>query len=270
MSFQQVRSARATRSGLSCRCAALSEERLDDLRQEIQARLAEFPERFPSSHLIRAVEMDTSPEGISYVFFREHIEPGAQQTQETAEQIRNGRYCCRPRCRCRTIGPSHHAPAWAPDSSRFRRPSAQGAGVGGRRQCRGAVSGLRPSRTRDHRPAPGRSPRRSTAGFPGALTGQATIDDLRRANDSISMDRNEYAVIGHDPSRGQRFMRERPPEDVARERDAIVRASEFAQSLQVHPDIDVGQPTELTEPRGQRGSRPVIPHVAGYARRRHS
>jgi hypothetical protein len=61
------------------------------------------------------------------------------------------------------------------------------------------------------------------------------------------MDRDEYLVMGYDAASDQRFIRERSPEEVQAEREAITRAVEIAQSLQVEPDIDPGRPTQIDE-----------------------
>jgi hypothetical protein len=224
------------------------EERLADLRGEIQERWAEFPQRFPESQIIRAVPIDTSsPEGID-AFFREHIEPRAEHVQETEKLLRDGEVALaafaavvgRP-VSFVTIQMEHTAPLGFgdPTLAALEEESAEQAttrAVVWDPAALAVVAGL-----------PREIGEAIRTAFPGSLTVQAVVDDLHRASDSPSADRDEYSTIGYDAAQGQRYIQERSFEDVQREREAVERASEIARSLQIRPDVDPARPTEIDQ-----------------------
>jgi len=220
-------------------------ERIEDLREEIQARLASFAERFPDSQLIVSVPIDPTPEGID-AFFREYIEPGADTIRTVADQLRNGsapvallaavsgRPVAVATVQLERILPLGFGDELLSNLEREDAETAVGRPVVWDPTSLGVVALLQREASEAIRLA-----------FPGAVAAQATIDDIRRAGDSIAMERDEYSVIGFDAGTGHRFIRERSPEEVRREREAIRRAVEISQTLRVEPDVDPGKPTEI-------------------------
>ena len=222
------------------------EARLEDLHEEIEQRLASFPERFPDSKLIRAVPIDaSSPEGIDE-FFREHIEPGAEHVHEIAEQLRRGEapisslaaVVGKP-VSVVTLQLGNALPLAFGDDTLSGLEQESAAQAVGRAviwdpAAITVVASLQPAVSELLRTA-----------FPASLTAQATIDDVNRARDTPSLERDEYSVLGYDAASGRRFMLERPGDEIAREREAITRAVAIAQTLQVKPDVDPGKPTEV-------------------------
>jgi hypothetical protein len=131
------------------------EDRLADLRDEIQARLTSFTDRFPDSQIIRSVPIDTTPEGID-AFFKEHIEPGAGHVQETAEKLgwrgadrgaRRGRW---------TAGDRDDDAVGAINAVGLRRSRADETGARISRSRNRALRRLGPRRTRHRRIAAAR------------------------------------------------------------------------------------------------------------------
>jgi len=222
------------------------EDRLDDLREQLQERLAAFPERFPESKLIRSVPIDTSsPEGID-AFFREHIEPGAEHVHRVGEQIRRGE------APLAALAAVLGKPASLVTLQLERAlPLGFGDPVLDALEQESATQAVSRAVVWDpiSLAVVASLPREISEilrlAFPASVTAQATIDDLNRASDSPAADREEYSVIGYDAASRQRFMRDRPVEEIARERDAVARAVEIAQSLQVRPDVDPARPTDI-------------------------
>lgn len=221
-------------------------DRLDDLREQIQERLASFPERFPESRLIRSVPIDTSsPDGID-AFFREHIEPGAEHVQQVGEQVRRGE------TPIAALAASVGKPATLV-TLQFERglPVGFGDPVLDSLERESAAHAVNRAIVWDPvalaivASLPREISELLRLAFPASVTTQATIDDISRASDSPSADRDEYSVIGYDAASGQRFMHERSAEEIARERDAVARSLEIARSLQVRPDVDPAKPTEI-------------------------
>jgi hypothetical protein len=224
------------------------DDRLTDLREEIQKRWSEFPQRFPESQIIRSVPIDTSsPEGID-AFFREHIEPGAEHVQQTGKALSEGEVALaafaavvgRP-VSLVMIQMEHTAPLGFGDPTLavLEEESAEQAAT------RAVV--WDPAALAVVAALPREIGEAIRTAFPGSVTAQAVIDDLHRASDAPSADRDEYSTIGYDAAQEQRYIHERSADDVLRERRAIERANEIAQALQIRPDVDPVRPTEIDQ-----------------------
>jgi hypothetical protein len=223
------------------------EDRLEDLREQIRERLAAFPENFPDSKLIRSVPIDTSsPEGID-AFFREHIEPGAEEVQQIAEQVRDGE------APIAALATAVGKPASVVALQMPVIPLAFGDQVLRDLEEESAAQAITRAVVWDPislavvAGLPHEIGELIRLAFPASSTAQAALDDLHRAADYPSRSREEHSVIGYDAASGQRFLHEVSAEDVTRERDAVERAIEIAQRLEITPDVDPSRPTELDE-----------------------
>jgi len=220
-------------------------DRLDDMGEQIRDRLAGFTERFPDSELIRSVPIDTSsPEGID-AFFRDHVEPGAQHVQEVSEKVANGE-----------LPLAGLAAALSKPVTVVTIQTERGLPLAFGDRLLASLEGQTAT------DAIGRSvvwdPVAVTVvaalgvelaecvrlALPASLVAQATLDDIARAADSI-VDRDEYSVIGYDPSSDERWIRQRTAADVARERDGIEGAVRLARLLHARPDVDPSNPTDI-------------------------
>ena len=81
--------------------------------------------------------------------------------------------------------------------------------------------------------------------LPASVVAQATLDDVARTGDDPAAGRDEYSVIGFDPSADRGWIKEHTNEDVARQRAESARTVELVRALNVRPDVGAGRPTEV-------------------------
>jgi predicted nucleic acid-binding protein len=224
------------------------EERLEDLREQLQERWAAFPKNYPASRLIQSVPIDTSsPEGID-AFFHEHVRPGAEQVQNLSEQVVRGEMAIAPLAAVAgravsliTLQLGRAMPLGFHDTvlERLERESAAQS------VTRAVV--WDPVALAIVASLPHEISELIRLAFPASLTAQATLDDLRRASDRPASDQDEASTLGFNPVSGEGFVRRRPAEEVTRETDAVTRAIEIAQTLQIKPDVDPAKHTEMDQ-----------------------
>ncbi len=222
------------------------EERLADLANQIRERWAAFPVRFPQSQLIQAVPIDTSPEGVE-AFFAEYIVPAAEQRQEFFDKVRSGEAPLaslaaalgRPLA-LTTVQLRPGLPIG------FRDPTLDQLELESARAAIGRAVVFDPVSLAVLGSLPPEIANKIRPLLPGSGVALATMDDLHRAVENPDA-RGADAMIGYDPSSGQRFLHDYSAEEIAEERNLIDRAMKLAQETDVRPNIDAAQPTDFDE-----------------------